>query len=80
MKVVKEGKWDNPWSAELSCGNDNCGATLLVEEGDVIPTYDSRNKFHFICPICESVTYIPPANLPPRIKNALEAKRDYDRD
>ncbi len=44
MKVVKEGRPQKGWAKEYKCtgkGNDGggCGATLLVEEGDLSCTY-----------------------------------------
>jgi hypothetical protein len=43
MKLVKPGREQNGWAKEFVCtgvgnGNGGCGATLLVEEGDVFRT------------------------------------------
>jgi len=33
VKIIKEGKWNLPFSMEATCSK--CEAVLLIEEGDV---------------------------------------------
>lgn len=63
MKVLKEGQ---PWSKEVECtgkgnGGGGCGATLLIQEGDLFYTYshvkDETDRFiSFRCPCCGALT------------------------
>lgn len=76
MKVLKEGKWHLPWSAELPCAT--CEAVLLVEEADVKATdYDSSGGYHAVCPICTRAVVVPKNGLPLRMTDALGKKRKY---
>ncbi|MDD5252100.1 MAG: hypothetical protein PHT12_05735 [Patescibacteria group bacterium] len=77
MKIVKEGKWNNPWSAEMTCTNGSCGAVLMVEESDVKATYGASAKFHFTCSVCGSDSNIPSKDLPPRVMGKVEKTRKY---
>lgn len=74
MKVMKEGKWNVPWSHEYACST--CEAVLLVEESDVKPTYNEM-KYHFVCCVCGKDTEVPHKDLPLRVKEALDKKRKW---
>jgi hypothetical protein len=62
MKVIKAGRPQRGWSTEVECtgnGNDGggCGATLLVEAGDLFITQsncrDETDSFvTFLCSEC----------------------------
>jgi len=63
MKVIKPGRQQKGWAAELKCtgrgnGDGGCGATLLVEEGDLFQTarhcYDGSSDYFvtFACSEC----------------------------
>ncbi len=78
MKVVKEGKWNNPWSTEVVCPEADCGATLLVEEKDVVAAgekYDKCSGYHVTCPVCGKTVPVPSAAVSPRVKRAAENRR-----
>lgn len=75
MKVLKEGKWNVPWTGECVCST--CEATLLVEEKDVIPTRDCNGKFHCCCCVCGHQLVLSPQVLPRRLTEELEKKREY---
>ena len=74
MKVLKEGKWNVPWSTEKVCST--CEATLLVEESDVKAT-DYATTYHFVCVVCGKVNYIDHKELPLRVCEEKEKKRKY---
>lgn len=75
MKVLKEGKWHLPWSAEAVC--KACQATVLVEEGDVEPTFGEFNAFYWRCPACDVCNEISEAAIHPRVKCEVEKRRQY---
>ena len=76
MKVLEEGKWKNPWSFEAICSEKECGAKLLVDEGDVVAKDYSR--FYSVdCPICESNIVIPGNLIPVRVKRPIDKKRKW---
>ncbi|HTM68016.1 MAG TPA: hypothetical protein VL426_01850 [Candidatus Binatia bacterium] len=75
MKVVKEGKWNVPWSGEYGCRT--CEAVLHLDEADVKPTDNRSNEFYFVCPVCGKTTEVPAKDLPLRVKETLEKKRKY---
>ena len=78
MKVLEEGKWKTPWSMEALCPEKQCGAKLLIEEGDVKPVdYASQNTFYAECPVCGTGVDIPGVVLPLRIQRMLNKKRKY---
>lgn len=67
MKVIQKGDGRKGWAKEFKCtgsgnGNGGCGATLLVEEGDLYRThsYDyggGHDVFTtFKCPECNQET------------------------
>ncbi len=67
MKVIKAGRPQKGWAKEFKCtggGNEGggCGATLLVEQGDLFFThsshYDGSNETYvtFECPSCNVLT------------------------
>lgn len=78
MKILKEGTWENPWSHEFTCTENDCRAELLVEEADVkAPDYTDSNRFTFECAVCGHTNVIPANGLPLRIKKTLNATRKY---
>jgi len=65
MKLIKEGRKQKGWAKEYVCsGSGNkgggCGATLLVEEGDLFQTYRSNMGWYvtFECSQCSVQTDI----------------------
>ncbi len=69
MKVIKKGSGAKGWSKRFKCtGNGNggggCGATLLVEHGDLLRTgshhYDGSSDYYtsFYCCECGVLTDI----------------------
>lgn len=75
MKVVKEGKWNVPWSGEFKC--DTCEAMLLVEEHDVKPTYNKNAKYYFVCCVCGKSNDLPANAVAQRVREAVDKKREY---
>lgn len=73
MKVIKEGKWNVPWSAELSC--KTCEARLLVEESDVKARDYYNDGFTFTCPLCGKVSVINGSELPLRVQEEKNKRR-----
>lgn len=76
MKILAEGKWKNPWSMEIDCSEKECGAKLLLEEGDV-RAKDYSRLYSAECPICESSIIIPGNAIPLRVKQPLDKKRKW---
>lgn len=74
MKILKEGKWNLPWSGTYAC--PTCEAELLVEEKDV-KAPDYATGFECACAVCGKRIPLPDKDLPLRIKEALNAKRKY---
>lgn len=80
MKLIKPGREQKGWAGEYTCtgagnGNGGCGATLLVEEGDLYFThsshYDGSNETYvtFKCMQCSVQTDIkPPSQVQARIR------------
>jgi hypothetical protein len=67
MKVIKRGKMQKGWAMEFKCtgdgnGDGGCGATLLVEKGDLYLThryyFDGSEDTYttFTCPCCRVQT------------------------
>lgn len=78
MKIINEGKWNEPWSGtERVCANKACEATLQVESEDIKPTHNQPHVFQFTCPFCDSTNFIPEELLPGKLRKELEAKRTY---
>ena len=75
MKVVKEGKWNVPWSGEFECGV--CEATLLVEESDVKPVDNECGRYYFICAVCGKQNDVPMKDIAQRVREEVEKKRKY---
>ncbi len=86
MKVLKAGRKQKGWAKEFKCtGNGNggggCGATLLVEEGDLYQTssghYDGSTDYYttFKCLSCNVETDIPDGKVPGRVRNNLHTRR-----
>jgi hypothetical protein len=76
MKVLEKGSWDVPWSIEVKCPENSCGAKLLVEEGDVKPV-DYGSGYYADCMICEHRVDISARDIPLRVKRPLDKKRKY---
>ena len=74
MKVLKEGKWNIPWSGEYDC--PTCEARLLVDEKDV-KAVDYGHGFDCVCPLCGKSVKISDKDLPQRVREALERKRKH---
>jgi hypothetical protein len=79
MKVLTPGRPQKGWSIATACsgegnGGGGCGATLLVEEGDIFTTYSNPmgrdpNWFYtFACPDCSVLTDI--STPPQRVREA----------
>jgi hypothetical protein len=78
MKVLEKGKWDMPWTAEVICTEKQCGAKLLVEEGDVcVVDYSSKNDFKVTCMVCGTTVYMSGKDIPLRVTRPLDQKRKY---
>lgn len=77
MQVLKEGKWKLPWTLEVVCTNTSCEATLLVEEGDVLPTYNQMTKYECKCSVCGRTVNLPTNKIAPRVQEAANPKRQY---
>lgn len=75
MKVLKSGKWKNPWSATLMC--QICSAELLVEEKDLQPQGNQADSNYFTCIECGKNNYVDTKTLPLRVKEELNKKRKY---
>jgi transcription elongation factor Elf1 len=74
MKVLKEGKWNLPWSGTFSC--PTCEAELLVEEADVKPTYNEM-KYYCVCGVCGKSIDLKEKDLPLRLKETVDTKRKW---
>lgn len=78
MKVLSEGKWNMIWSMEAMCSEKECGAKLLVEEGDVKSVYDSwPAKYSAVCAVCGSELSVPAPAVPLRVKAAADKKKKW---
>lgn len=75
MKVIKSGKWNNPWSDEFTC--TTCGAVLHVEESDLKAHDNDLDANYFICVECGKNNTISKDSLPLRIKEYLNKIRKY---
>lgn len=74
MKVLKPGREQKGWAIEAECtgsgnGDGGCGATLLVEEGDLFVTRsrhrDEVERFTtFKCAACGVLTDLPEGRVP----------------
>ena len=74
MKILKEGKWNLPWSGPVTC--TTCEAELLVEEADVKPTYNEVS-YYCVCEICGKSINLDPKDFPQRLKEAVDMKRKW---
>lgn len=71
MKILKPGREQKGWAAELECtghgnGDGGCGALLLVDEGDVFETQrncrdetDYYTTFRCPCGVLTDINYVP---------------------
>jgi hypothetical protein len=92
MKVLKTGRAQKGWSKQLKCsgrnnGGGGCGATLLVEQGDLFTTSttdmggDTDTFVTFKCMSCEVLTDLAPVELPPHdMQSQLPTKKQWERD
>lgn len=74
MKIIKPGRQQKGWSKQYKCtgkGNNDggCGATLLVEQGDLFQTSSSARDetdyfVTFKCEACGVLTDIPDRDAP----------------
>ncbi len=78
MKVLKTGSWLKPWSIEVECTNQDCGALLLVEEGDVKATSNSYN-FHVKCVVCNQDITLKSERISSRVRKEVEKTREWTR-
>lgn len=78
MKVIKEGKWKNPWSTKVTCSEASCGSELEIEEGDLsLSGYRGDGcKPTIKCPVCGKDTLVKD-QIPVRVYEYLDKKRDY---
>lgn len=74
MKVIKEGKWNVPWSGESTCST--CDAVLLIEEVDVKPV-DYGSGYFYACCVCGKHNVMNEKMLPLRIKEEKNKTRKY---
>lgn len=77
MQVLKEGKWKLPWTMEVVCLNSACEATVLVEEGDVLPTYNQSSKYECKCVVCGRTIGLPTSQISLRVQEMANPKRQY---
>lgn len=75
MKVLKEGKWNIPWTGEFSC--PTCEARLLVEEADVLPVDNEPNRYECVCAICGKRFSLKKDEIAQRVREAVDKKRKY---
>ncbi len=75
MKVLKEGKWNVPWTTEASC--PTCEAKLLIEETDVKPVFDEGHKYECLCVICGKSFNLKKDDIAQRVREAADKKRRY---
>lgn len=75
MKVIKLGKWNDPWSGRYICRT--CEAELLVEESDLQPQGNYLDSNYYTCPECGKTNYISKEQLPLRVLEMLNKKRKY---
>ena len=66
MKILEQGKWQNPWTDEVICKQAQCGAKLQIEEADVNAP-DFSNAFTYTCPVCGTVNHLNEKNIPLRV-------------
>jgi hypothetical protein len=75
MKVLKEGKWNVPWTTTAVC--KTCEAEALIEEADVKPTFDKDGKFYWVCVVCGKSNDLPSKEIAQRVCEAVAKKRKY---
>jgi hypothetical protein len=76
MKVLEEGKWKKPWSAEVSCSEKECEAKLLVDESDVKAVdYSSPASYSVMCPVCKSKVVLSSSSVPKWVKCEADKKK-----
>lgn len=75
MKVLKEGKWNVPWTMEVDCRT--CEARLLVEEPDVKPVDNESTKYYCVCAICGKHVDLPCKDIALRVRETVDKKRKF---
>lgn len=90
MKIIASGDGRKGWAQEFKCtgagnGNGGCGATLLVEEGDLFRThsydYGGGHDVYtsFRCPECNNLTDVKvPSSVNVR-DGEKRISREYDK-
>lgn len=80
MKVLKPGKWNDPWKVELTC--TKCEAILEVEEGDLLPIWVNGSycesgdpAIGYTCGVCGKINAVPSKMIYERVRNEVEKKR-----
>ena len=74
MKILKEGKWNIPWTTKVSC--QTCEAELLVEEKDVKPV-DYGHGYWCACVVCGKSIPIEGDLIAQRVREAADKERKY---
>lgn len=86
MKTVKKGRKQKGWAKEVKCtGNGNggggCGATLLVEQGDLYKTfhhcYGDSSPDVFITFTCQECGIETDIDAPSNVVSGLVSKSEY---
>ena len=86
MKVLKQGAG---WSLQQGCtgfgnGDGGCGASLLVEEGDLFETANTdygggRDTYvTFRCPQCGKLSDVDKSFVPSSIRQNLKPQKEHD--
>jgi hypothetical protein len=75
MKVIREGRWNEPWSVEVICSNVACQATLELAEHDVLPSSRNGSRYDCRCCVCGFYTQIPADRIHLRIRMKADAAR-----
>ncbi len=89
VKVIKPGRDQKGWAKELECtgdgnGGGGCGATLLVEEGDLFRTTnhvrDETTHFTtFKCIQCGVLTDLRGVSIPQHVRDRAAKRGSPDR-
>lgn len=84
MKVLKPGREQKGWAKHVRCtgsgnGRGGCGATLLVEQGDLYHThsshYDGSNETYVTFRCCKCSVETDIAGVPAAVEDAIPTKR-----
>ncbi len=77
MKVLKEGKWNEPWTIEIICSNQACEATLEVGEQDVNATNQQGSRYECHCCVCGRSIQIPAERIHLRVRGLADQRRQW---